>query len=115
MASHDLVRFKELSEKYMVEVTQLEAQLEAANLKPSKTSQRPKDTVKRVASATQSKQKRVDAKQLGDVVCLLKLKLQERQIPSIKMHTLLFKSYDQAASVSIAQLKLKFEQLGVKA
>ena len=36
----------------MMEVTRLEAQLEAANLKPSKTSQRPKDTVKRVASAT---------------------------------------------------------------
>jgi hypothetical protein len=74
----------------MMEVTRLEAQLEAANLKPSKTSQRPKDTVKRAASATQNKQKRVDAKQLGDVVCLLKLKLQEQEIPSIKMQSMLF-------------------------
>lgn len=74
----------------MMEVTRLEAQLEAANLKPSKTSQRPKDTVKRVFSATQNKQKCVDSRQLGDVVCLLKLKLQEQEIPSIKMQSILF-------------------------
>jgi hypothetical protein len=74
----------------MREVTWLEAQLEAANLKPSKTSQRPKDTVKRVVSATQNKQKCVDSRQLGDVVCLLKLKLQEQEIPSIKMQSILF-------------------------
>ena len=42
----DKVRFKELSEGYMQEVARLEAQLEAADMKPkSKLSQRPKDTV----------------------------------------------------------------------
>lgn len=48
MAKQDKVRFKELSEGYMQEVARLEAQLEAADMKPkSKLSQRPKDTVLR--------------------------------------------------------------------
>ena len=45
---NDKIRFKDLSESYMKEVAKLEAQLEAADLKPkSKLSQRPKDTVMR--------------------------------------------------------------------
>ena len=48
MSKTDKVRFKELSEGYMQEVARLEAQLEAADMKPkSKLSQRPKDTVLR--------------------------------------------------------------------
>jgi hypothetical protein len=48
ITTSDKVRFKELSEGYMQEVARLEAQLEAADLKPkSKLSQRPKDTVVR--------------------------------------------------------------------
>ena len=48
IATSDKVRFKELSEGYMQEVARLEAQLEAADMKPkSKLSQRPKDTVMR--------------------------------------------------------------------
>ena len=55
----------------MKQVTNLESQLEAADLKPkSKMSQRPKDTVKRDQSASfqnpyhTSKVKRVETKQL---------------------------------------------------
>ena len=48
MSKNDKMRFKELSEGYMEEVARLEAQLEAADMKPkSKLSQRPKDTVLR--------------------------------------------------------------------
>ena len=48
LTTQDKVRFKELSEGYMQEVARLEAQLEAADLKPkSKLSYRPKDTVVR--------------------------------------------------------------------
>ena len=48
ITTSDKVRFKELSEGYMQEVARLEAQLEAADMKPkSKLSQRPKDTVMR--------------------------------------------------------------------
>lgn len=48
ITASDKVRFKELSEGYMQEVARLEAQLEAADMKPkSKLSQRPKDTVMR--------------------------------------------------------------------
>ena len=83
IAQKDRVRFKELSEGYMQEVARLEAQLEAADLKPKpKASQRPKDTVKRETSAGNknphsAKQKLVEMKQLGDVIPILKLKLQE--------------------------------------
>ena len=75
----DKVRFKELSEGYMQEVARLENQLEEANVKPkSKLSQRPKDTVKRdqtnsLASTSAKRIKSVDAKQLTEVVHLLKL------------------------------------------
>jgi hypothetical protein len=51
-------------------------------------SQRPKDTVKRDQSAKNahsSKLKKVEAKQLADVVAFLKLRLQEQELPSIKM------------------------------
>ena len=44
----DKIRFKDLSEGYMKKVAELEAQLDAAEIKPhSKMSQRPKDTVPR--------------------------------------------------------------------
>ena len=73
MERNDKIRFKDLSECYMKEVAKLEAQLEAADLKPkSKMSQRPKDTVMRDQSHSLSnihaaKIKRVDTKQLIDV------------------------------------------------
>lgn len=72
----------------MQEVARLEAQLEAVDIKPrAKGTQRPKDTVKREHSATnnsnQVKLKRIEAKQLNDVVHILKLKLQEQEITSI--------------------------------
>lgn len=80
-AIHDRTRFKDLSEGYMKEVARLEAQLEEMDLKPKpRSTQRPKDTVKRGQSATtqnQAKMKRIEAKQLTDVVHVLKLKLQE--------------------------------------
>ena len=51
MEKSDKVRAKELANSYMNEVTRLEAQLEAADMKPkSKLSQRPKDTVAREQS-----------------------------------------------------------------
>ena len=70
VASSDKVRFKELSEGYMQEVARLEAQLEAADMKPkSKLSQRPKDTVMRDQSHSLSnihaqRVKSVEPKQL---------------------------------------------------
>ena len=66
-------------------------------MKPkSKMSQRPKDTVKRDQSAKNahsSKLKKVEAKQLADVVAFLKLRLQEQELPSIKMQSLVFKPF----------------------
>ena len=71
----DKVRFKELSENYMQEVARLEAQFEAADLKPQniKANQRPKDTVTRdhknsMTNFNSLKLKNVDAKQLVEVV-----------------------------------------------
>ena len=81
MAKSDKVRFKELSEGYMQEVARLEAQLEAADMKPkSKLSQRPKDTVMRDQSHSLSnihaqRHKSVDPKSLTQSVTLLKLLL----------------------------------------
>ena len=80
IAQKDRTRFKDLSEGYMKEVARLEAQLESVDIKPkAKGTQRPKDTVKREQSATGPgnavKIKRIDAKQLNDVVFILKLKL----------------------------------------
>jgi len=74
-------------------------------LKPkSKMSQRPKDTVKRDQSAKNAhatKLRRVEAKQLADVVAFLKLRLQEQELPSIKMQSLVFKPYHPESQVSI--------------
>ena len=81
MATSDKVRFKELSEGYMQEVARLEAQLEAADMKPkSKLSQRPKDTVMRDQSHSLSnihaqRLRSVEPKQLTQAVTLLKLLL----------------------------------------
>jgi hypothetical protein len=105
----------------MQEVARLEAQLEEADLKPkSKASQRPKDTVKREMSAGNSnphgvKMKRVEMKQLNDVVPILKLKLQEQELTSQAIKGLLFSPYKEGMEISIADLKVKFESLGVKA
>lgn len=105
----------------MQEVARLEAQLEAADLKPkSKASQRPKDTVKREMSASNAnphgvKMKRVKMKQLNDVVSILKLKLQEQELTSQSIKGLLFSPYKEGVEISIADLKVKFESLGVKA
>lgn len=105
----------------MQEVARLEAQLEAADLKPkSKASQRPKDTVKREMSASNAnphgvKMKRVEMKQLNDVVSILKLKLQEQELTSQAIKGLLFSPYKEGMEISIADLKVKFESLGVKA
>ena len=80
----DKVRFKELSENYMQEVARLEAQFEAADLKPQvKTQQRPKDTVSRDGKNSMSNQstqklKNVEAKSLGEAVQLIKLLLQQQ-------------------------------------
>lgn len=88
IATKDRTRFKDLSEGYMQEVARLEAQLESVDVKPKAkgSSQRPKDTVKREHSATNNsnavKQKRIEAKQLTDVVHILKLKLQEQELTS---------------------------------
>ena len=70
ITTSDKMRFKELSEGYMQEVARLEAQLEAADLKPmSKLSQRPKDTVPRdqtnsLTNINATRMKPVEAKQL---------------------------------------------------
>jgi len=47
------------------------------------------------------KQKRVDPKQLQDVISLMKLKLQEQELVSMQSHLLVFAPYDEDASVSI--------------
>lgn len=81
MSKNDRVRFKELSEGYMQEVARLEAQLEAADMKPkSKMSQRPKDTVLRDQSHSLSnihaqRVKSVEPKQLTQAITLMKLLL----------------------------------------
>lgn len=78
---HDKLRFKKFSEDYMQQIARLEAQLDACDIKPkSKMSQRPKDTVAREGSHSHSnihatKSKRVDVKQLSDVLQLIKMKL----------------------------------------
>lgn len=78
---NDVTRLKELSEGYMSEITQLQNAIKNSNIavETKSRAQRPKDTVKREHSATQSsnaaKEKRVNATALGDVRCLLKLKL----------------------------------------
>jgi hypothetical protein len=67
-------------------------------------SQRPKDTVKRDAHSSYrngTKHKRVDAKQLSDIVSMLKLKLQEQDLVPMSAHLLFFTPYTETAEVSI--------------
>lgn len=77
----DKVRFKELSEGYMQQVARLEAQFEAADLKPPvKAQKRPKDTVTRdgkisISNVNGQRQRNIDAKQLNEVIQLIKLLL----------------------------------------
>lgn len=61
------------------------------------------------------KMKRVEMKQLNDVVSILKLKLQEQELTSQAIKGLLFSPYKEGTEISIADLKVKFESLGVKA
>jgi len=103
-------------------VARLEAQLEAADMKPkSKLSQRPKDTVMRDQSHSLSnihaqRLKAVEPKQLTQAITLLKLLLQKKELVSDRMAPLLFdeQRYDPDSEVSINELRLKFEGLGVQ-
>ena len=122
ITNSDKVRFKDLSEGYMKEVARLEAQLEAADIKPkSKLSQRPKDTVMRDQSHSLSnihaqRVKSVEAKQLTQTVLLLKLILQKYQLQSDSMSPLLFaEDYDPSEELTIVELRQKFESLGIQA
>lgn len=105
----------------MKEVAKLEAQLDAAEIKPiSKMSQRPKDTVVRdqshsLANINANKVKRVDAKQLADVCTLLKLRLQEKELAPSNIRPLLFSGPTGNQEISILELKSKFDALGVPA
>lgn len=75
--------------------------------------------MKREHSATNNsnavKQKRIEAKQLTDVVHILKLKLQEQELTSQNLQSLFFATSLPRQEVSISDLKVKFESLGVKA
>lgn len=62
-----------------------------------------------------AKVKLVEMKQLNDVISILKLKLQEQELTSQAIKGLLFNPYKEGIEISIADLKLKFESLGVKA
>jgi hypothetical protein len=63
-----------------------------------------------------NKVKRVDAKQLADVCTLLKLRLQEQQLPPSDVATLFgFAKQASNSEVSILELKSKFDALGVAA
>jgi hypothetical protein len=117
VAQKDRLRFKELSEGYMQEVARLEAQMEQADIKPkAKGVSRPKDTVKRDQSgpANTNKTKRVESKQLTDVVAILKLKLQELELTTQQMQDLFFPNHNPSEEVSIAKLRGDFESLGIK-
>jgi hypothetical protein len=62
-----------------------------------------------------SKVKRVDAKQLADVCQLIKLRLQEKELPPTKIAPLFFVPFAANKEVSISELKAKFDGLGVPA
>ena len=108
----------------MQEVARLEAQLEAADLKPkSKLSQRPKDTVVRdqtnsLSNMNAQRMKSVEPKQLSQVTQLLKLFLQQKQLATDQVSSiaqLLFGEQDVSpeAELTIGQLRAQFEELGV--
>lgn len=83
-------------------------------------SQRPKDTVVRdqshsLSNIHASKIKRVDAKQLADVCQLIKLRLQEKELPPANITPLFFKPFTAGKEVSISELKAKFDAFGVPA
>ena len=105
----------------MQEVARLEAQMEAADLKPkSKLSQRPKDTVMRdqthsLSNIHSTRVKNVEPKQLLDAAQLLKLILQKERLTYDRMAPLLFGGEDFTAEqqISISDLKTIIENLGV--
>ncbi len=121
ITTSDKVRFKELSEGYMQEVARLEAQLEAADLKPkSKLSQRPKDTVVRDQSHSLSnihaqRVKSIEPKQLTMAIQLLKLLLQQKKLITDNMAPLIFQDggFHPNQDLSIKELSQKFEKLGL--
>lgn len=121
ITTSDKVRFKELSEGYMQEVARLEAQLEAADLKPkSKLSQRPKDTVMRDQSHSLSnihaqRVKSIEPKQLTMAIQLLKLLLQQKKLITDNMAPLIFQDggFSPNHDLSIKELSQKFEKLGL--
>jgi hypothetical protein len=59
--------------------------------------------------------KRIEGKQLNDVVHILKLKLQEQEITSMDISQLFFGAYCPEDEITLKDLKVKFESLGVKA
>ena len=105
----------------MNEVQRLTEQLNELDLKPnskSKMSQRPKDTVVRdqshsLSNIHASRLPSVNKKSLADVCRFLKLKLQQKELPSTGIDPLFFEPYIPQQEVSIFQLKSKFETLGV--
>ena len=110
----------------MQEVARLEAQFEAADLKPqTKSQKRPKDTVMRdqknsLSNVNAPRMKNVDAKQLTEAVQLLKLLLQQQQLSQENLESiapLLFDEgqYDPDSYISIQELHEKFENLGIQA
>lgn len=81
-------------------------------------SQRPKDTVVRdqshsLSNIHASRLPSVNKKSLADVCRFLKLKLQQKELPSTGIDPLFFEPYIPQQEVSILQLKSKFETLGV--
>lgn len=84
----------------MNEVARLEAQLEAADMKPkSKMSQRPKDTVPRDQIGTNSsiqgtKIKIVEYKQIKDLFLFLKLSMQKDQVPCEDLGDYIFGDFE---------------------
>lgn len=80
----------------MNDVSRLEAQLDAADVKPkSKLSQRPNDKKpdQNHPSIHNQKENRVTVKQLGDVIQQIKLKLLHKKLVPTAMHKLFFEPY----------------------
>lgn len=108
---------KELSETSMQDVARLDAQFEAGETNlPVKLQQQPKDTVMQksdvclVSSPKSQLTKNVDVKQLSEVIKLIKLLLQQKQIchgNAEKMARVLFEDgdYEPDKHISIIDLK----------
>ena len=108
----------------MKEVARLESQLEENDMKPkSKMSQRPKDTyvkdqVHSLSNNSVQKVKSIDAKQLVEVVHLLKLHLQQKNIAAnnrqgVTQLILQTDDYNMQTPITIGELRQKFEKLSI--